>query len=172
MQELEGRLRLGIGVGWMAAEFRAVGVDRARRGAITDETLAFLQRCFAADEVEAHGQPFLFRPRPPRPPIFVGGAPPHALVRAARFGDGWMPMGADPEVLRAPIAELHRLAAEYGRPKPEVVVMGRLRLDERDPAAEQLAELSRIGVTRFVLAERYADADAFKALAGKLAALA
>src|SRR5215470_3895253 len=96
IQELSGgRLLLGVGSGWMEAEFRAAGVARERRGRITDSTLAFLHRCFAADEVEANGQRFLFRPRPSRPPIFVGGAPPHALRRAVRFGDGWMPVGGD-----------------------------------------------------------------------------
>ena len=48
---------------------RALGVARERRGALSDEVLAFLERCFARDEVEANGQPFLFRPRPPKPPI-------------------------------------------------------------------------------------------------------
>ena len=48
IQELSGgRLLLGVGVGWMEPEFRAVGVPYARRAAITDETLAFFERCFA-----------------------------------------------------------------------------------------------------------------------------
>ena len=107
LQELSGgRLLLGVGAGWMEPEFRALGVDRRRRGAITDETLEFLRRCFAADEMEANGQPFLFLPRPSRPPIFVGGAAPHALRRTVRWGDGWMPTGADPTPLREPIEQL------------------------------------------------------------------
>jgi probable F420-dependent oxidoreductase len=176
LQELSGgRLRLGVGIGWMPAEFRALGVERNRRGALADETLGFLRSCFesgeAGDVIEANGQPFLFRPRPPRPPIFVGGAPPHAFARAIRFGDGWMPMGIEPEKLRAPIAELQRLAAEIGRPVQEVVAMGRLPLEDAPRAAEQLAALAQIGVTRLVHAERYADATAFERIAGRLAAL-
>src|SRR5258708_2781806 len=99
----------------MEAEFRAVGVDRRRRGAITDQTLAFLHRCFGSDTVEANGQPFLFRPRPPRPPIFVGGAAPHAFRRAAQFGDGWMPMGGDPAALAPLIEQLRRQMAAAGK---------------------------------------------------------
>jgi probable F420-dependent oxidoreductase len=176
VQELSGgRLRLGVGVGWMAAEFRALGVERARRGALADEALAFLQRCFdsasSGDVVEANGQPFLFRPRPARPPIFVGGAPPHALVRTVRFGDGWMPMGAEPERLRAPVLELRRLASEAGRPAPEVVAMGRLPLAAPGEAAGRLAALAAIGVTRFVHGERYGGVDEFSEAAERLASL-
>ena len=65
IQELSaGRLRLGVGVGWMKEEFQALGVDHSRRGAISDEVLALLQDCFANDVVEFNGQPFLFQPRP------------------------------------------------------------------------------------------------------------
>jgi len=176
IQELSGhRLRLGVGLGWMDAEFRALGIDRARRGALADAALAFLRRAFDAEDdvVEANGQPFLFRPRPPRPPILVGGAPPHALARAARFGDGWLPLGADPEALRAPIAELRERFAAAGRGAPAVVAMGRLPLEAPGPARERLAALAAVGVTGFVHASRrYPDAAAFARDAERLAALA
>jgi probable F420-dependent oxidoreductase len=173
IQELSGgRLRLGVGVGWMHAEFKATGVDRAQRGAIADATLGFLNECFASGDdgvVVANEQPFLFRPKPPRPPIFVGGAPPHALARAVRFGDGWMPMGMDAEKLREPIAELRHRAAEAGKPAPEVVAMGRLAIEDGARAAEQVATLAAVGVTRFVHAEKYADREGFASVASRLA---
>jgi probable F420-dependent oxidoreductase len=163
IQELSGgRLLLGVGVGWMDAEFTVVGVSKARRGAVTDATLAFLRRCFAADEVEANGQPFLFLPRPARPPIFVGGGAPHALRRTVRFGDGWMPMGAgDADLLRAPIGELRAACVAAGRPAPEVALMTTLAVDQPARAAEQLRALAAAGVTRVVHAWRYADSAAF-----------
>src|SRR5437899_10621732 len=134
VQELSGgRLRLGVGVGWMAAEFRALGIDPRRRGPITDQTLTFINRCFADDVVEANGQPFLFRPRPPRPPLFIGGAPPHAFRRALAHGAGWMPIGLDPDALRPLAAELRARAAAKGLPTPAVAALTRPPPD--DPGA-------------------------------------
>jgi len=172
IQELSGgRLLLGVGAGWMPAEFRAVGVAREQRGRIADETLAFLRRCFAGDEVEANGQPFLFRPRPPRPPIFVGGAAPHALRRAVRFGDGWMPMGGDADALRQPIAQLRSDMEAAGKPAPEIVAMTALSLDDPPRAAAQLQALREVGATRVVHGWRYADAAAFAHAADALSRL-
>lgn len=151
VQELSGeRLLLGVGVGWMRPEFRALGLDRSRRGADSDETLAFLRRCFQNDVVEAHGQRFLFRPRPPAPPIYVGGAPPHAFERAVRFGAGWMPMGLGPEKLAPLSAELGRRFAAADRSAPEVVCFDHLPLDELEKARDRLEEWQRAGVTRLV----------------------
>jgi probable F420-dependent oxidoreductase len=171
LQELSGgRLLLGVGLGWMEAEFRALGVARSARARLADETLAFLRRCFAADEVEAHGQRFLFRPRPPAPPIFVGGAPPHALERAVRFGDGWMPMGGEPDALAAPIAELARQAKQAGRGPLEVACLLPLPAEETAAAtAARLRALREVGVTRAIAAlGRYRDADAFRRDAERL----
>ena len=163
LQELSGeRLMLGAGIGWMDAEFRALGVDRGRRGRIADETLAFLRDCFENDEVTANGQPFLFRPRPARPPIYVGGRPPHALARAATYGDGWMPMRMTPERLPDARAEFAEHCAAAGRPVGDIVIVGELPLDDAGAAAAALHSFDEAGAARFILSGRYADADEYR----------
>jgi probable F420-dependent oxidoreductase len=172
VQELSNnRLQLGVGVGWMEAEFRALGVDRSRRGAITDETLRFLNECFTQDEVELNGQRFLFNPRPPRPPILIGGSGAHCLQRVIRYGDGWMPMQSDLDKLAGPIAELAAGMANAGKPAPTIIPLGGLPLDDPPAARDRLKQLAELGVTGFVHAGRYANADEFKTIADKLAAL-
>ena len=164
LQELSGeRLLLGAGIGWMDAEFRALGVERGRRGRIADETLGFLRGCFENDEITANGQPFLFRPRPARPPIYVGGRPPHALERAATYGDGWMPMRMTPERLPAARAEYAEHCASAGREEVgDIVVVGELPLDDPGAAARTLDGFNEGGAARFVLGGRYADAGDFR----------
>lgn len=164
-----GRLMLGVGVGWMAAEFRALGVARSRRGALTDEALEILHRCFAADEVEVNGQRLLFLPRPERPRVFVGGSGTHALRRAVQFGDGWMPGNVDAESLESPLRELRAMADEAGKRSPEVVVAGRLGSDEPRRVSDRIARFSELGVTRFAFNDRYEDGDDFVRYAERIA---
>ncbi len=162
IQELsEGRLLLGVGVGWMEAEFQALGVDRARRGAITDETLEVLHRCFSDDEVELNGQRFLFLPRPARPPIYVGGRSPQALRRAATLADGWFPNMAEPDALREPIDELRRLARAAGKPEPEVVMSGRMALDDEPALRDRIAAFADVGVTGIAVSAEFANVSEF-----------
>lgn len=163
VQDLSGeRLLLGVGVGWMDAEFRALGVDRRRRGRISDETLAFVRDCFGHDEVTANGQPFLFRPRPACPPIYIGGAAPHALHRAAKYGDGWFPTGMTPEGFPAARAQYEEICAAEGQPVGEVMVMGRLPSTDTAAAAQYLHDFAEAGASRFVLSGRYADSDEYR----------
>jgi probable F420-dependent oxidoreductase len=163
LQELSaGRLLLGVGVGWMTPEFRALGVPREERGARTDAALAFLNACFASDVVEANGQKLLFLPRPERPPIYVGGAAPHALARAARWGDGWMPMARDPAELSAPIAELRERFAAAGKAAPAVVVLTGFSRKDPGAAAAGARAFTEAGATQLVLGERYADEADFR----------
>lgn len=169
IQELcNGRLSLGVGAGWMAAEFTAAGVPRESRGRITDETLAFLNTCFEQDIVEANGQRFIFSPRPVRPPILIGGSGKHVQGRAVRYGDGWMPTEGDPEKLRVPIAHLKAAMAAQGKGQPAIIPLTRLDLSDRGRAAEQLAALAAVGVTGIEHTEKYDTVSAFQAIADSL----
>lgn len=178
VQELSGgRLRLGVGVGWMDAEFRALGVPRDERGARSDAVLDLLDRAFASDVVREHGQDFLFLPRPQRPPLYVGGKGDHALRRAARHGDGWFAMGGEP-------AELARANARMREMVEEEAAAGRRRADRADPvvltftafdpsqpeaAPDRVAALAEAGVDHLVAGVRYADAAGFQRHADFLA---
>jgi len=164
LQELSGgRLRLGVGVGWMEAEFRAVGVPRERRGRISDEILEFLNSCFTRDQVSLHGQDFLFRPRPPRPPIYVGGAGPHALERTVRFADGWMPRIFDPVELAPQIRRLRELAAQAGKPAPAVLATTGFSPKDPPRALAQARAVLEAGATYLIAGTgRYEDADDFR----------
>lgn len=172
IQELSGgRLHLGVGVGWMEAEFKALGVDRRQRGRLTDELLVFLHECFAHDEVTANAQPFLFKPRPARPPFLIGGAAQHAFGRIVAHGDGWMPMTGKAEELRDDIARLAASMQAAGRPAPAIVPLTGLLLDDLPRARAQLEALQAIGVTGLVYAGKYDTEDQFAANLEKLGEL-
>lgn len=92
----------------------------------------------------------------------MGGSPPHALKRAARYGDGWLPMGMTPEKLPAARAEYAEHCAAAGRDVGEIVVMGGLPLGDVGAAAASLVAFRDAGASRFVLGGRYADADEYR----------
>ncbi|MEM9622870.1 MAG: TIGR03619 family F420-dependent LLM class oxidoreductase [Pseudomonadota bacterium] len=168
IQELSAeRLLLGVGVGWMDAEFKALGIDRHQRGAQTDATLAFLNTCFANDEVTHNGQTFLFRPRPAPPPILVGGRAPFALRRAVAYGDGWLPMARNAAQIADDFATYQTLCAEAGK-GAAVTVMSGLPLDEPGQALDMAAAYETLGVDRLVCAIRYDTVAQYTAQVGLL----
>jgi probable F420-dependent oxidoreductase len=118
-----GRLTLGVGVGWLAEEFDAVGVDFQTRGARTRECVRALKSLWTEAEPEFHGKffsfgPLKFEPKPvqkPHPPIAFGGETEAALKRAAALGDGWYGVGHTPESVVPQVQKLRTLLAEAGR---------------------------------------------------------
>jgi alkanesulfonate monooxygenase SsuD/methylene tetrahydromethanopterin reductase-like flavin-dependent oxidoreductase (luciferase family) len=137
----------------------------------SEAVLTLLADCFAGDVVSRHGQPFIFSPRPARPPVYVGGRPPHALDRALRFGHGWLPMTRDPDVLGADLAQFAGLAAAQGRTPGPVTAMAALPLDEAPRAAAVLGRYRALGIERLVCTLRYQTLDDYQRQLDALAAL-
>ena len=168
-----GRLILGVGVGYQEAEFKALGVDFRRRGALTDEALAVIRRVWEGGVVTWQGSNFAAvgteaRPSPsPMPPIWIGGASGKALERAARWGDGWCPFYANPGMGAADqdsgvrsmahlgelVGQLHEKRAAHGRSGAFDIILGpRMRIREATTEAADrylaaLEELRAAGVT-------------------------
>lgn len=97
LQVLSGeRLIIGTAAGYLRPEFRALGVDFDRRGALLDEALDVLDKVLAGDEVTYVGSSFAargvrLRPVTAPPPIWIGGNSKPAVRRAISRGAGWAP---------------------------------------------------------------------------------
>jgi len=127
-----GRLTMGIGVGWMEEEFAALGVPFQDRGEMTDEQLQIIQRLWTEERVSFNGRFYqfddlAFYPKPlqqPRIPIWVGGEGTAAKRRAAKYGDAWFPYFVEitPTQLKSGYEAVQRDAAEVGR-DPEQVAL-------------------------------------------------
>jgi probable F420-dependent oxidoreductase len=137
-----GRLRLGIGVGWNHVEYEALGMEWTTRGARQAEQVEVLRRLWSQDLVSFTGRFHTLKevslsPAPvQRPiPIWFGGSSDAIVKRAARLGDGWMPIlpaGAEAEqklaLLRDELKSCGRDSAKFG-------LEAWLGTDDHDPQA-------------------------------------
>jgi probable F420-dependent oxidoreductase len=119
----DGRVILGVGSGWIKAEFDALGVAYDKRGKLTDEYIEIMKELWTSDYPEYNREEFAFSninflPKPyqkPHPPVWVGGQSKNSIQRAALFGDGWHPVGLTPEHLKEKVAYLNELLPEEKR---------------------------------------------------------
>src|SRR5712671_4854217 len=147
-----GRLTVGIGAGWLKAEFDAVVTTPfAERGAVTDEYLAAFRTLWTEkkpriDGRYVHYDGLLLEPKPaqqPHPPIWVGGESGPSLRRAARLGDAWYPIGTNnahpldslPRY-RAGIERLRRATEAAGRQRDAVALTYRVKRYGNDIPAQ------------------------------------
>jgi probable F420-dependent oxidoreductase len=150
-----GRLTLGVGIGWSAEEFAALGVPFAGRGRRTGEYVAAMRTVWRDDVASFHGEFADFAgvrvyPKPVhdrRVPIVVGGNSDAALDRVAAYGDGWygfnVPSAAVPERLGVLAARCR----EHGRSLNELTIA--VALSDASPAL--LPSLAEAGVTELVV---------------------
>ncbi|MDT5133325.1 MAG: hypothetical protein QOE41_2636 [Mycobacterium sp.] len=124
-----GRVALGVGLGWNREEMRNHGTDPATRGAKMNEQLAALKKIWTHQQAEFHGRlidfaPIFSWPKPvqrPHPPIYIGGESRAALERLRTLGDGWLPQAATPpETLR----RVRLWLADNGRTNVPVTIFG------------------------------------------------
>lgn len=170
-----GRIDLGVGVGWQREEYEAAGLDFHDRGAQLNHTLEVCQTLWREQTAEYSSDRLAFSqihqmPKPSQSggvPIWVSGTVNKASMRRlARFGMGWIPWGADAADIASGVAKMRAAVAAEGRDPSDIEVVGNLRVvarndDEVDVDATMscVPRLVEIGVTDFRLGLRLA-ADA------------
>jgi probable F420-dependent oxidoreductase len=168
-----GRLVLGIGVGYLEPELRAIGVPLSERGARTDEYLAAMRSIWYADHPAYQGRHVSFsgvqaHPRPGPVPIVVGGHTPAAYRRAVERGNGWYGFALDPARTAVCLEELREAAQRYERPAE----LGALEISVTPagtPDRDTAARFAELGVRRLiVMPPRQSDEDALAAYVGEV----
>lgn len=167
-----GRLMLGIGIGWLQEEFAALGIPFAERAARTaesvrairslwkDEPEPFRGRFFHWDKLEMNPKPV----QKPGIPIIVGGHTELAARRAARYGDGFFPGVTDEEKLVWLLGVMREECQKVGRdPAAIEVTSGRAA-----PDVDNVRRLADRGVSRFMVPPPAFDPDGVTAGLEKL----
>jgi probable F420-dependent oxidoreductase len=153
-----GRLRLGVGMGWLKEEIEACGAEFSSRGRRANEQLEVMRLLFEdrPDGASFHGEFFGFDnamcyPKPvAQVPIHIGGHSPAAARRAGRFGDGFQPLGVGGAELTDLIAVMRDEARRFGRdPDALELSLGHL-VTKIDP--DRAGKLAALGADRVVLA--------------------
>ena len=170
-----GRFSLGIGVGWSAEEFAALGVPFARRSARTAEYVAAIRQVWADDVASfcgefAHFESVRVNPRPVRDrrlPVILGGTTDAALSRVAEYGDGWYGFNLEAAVVPDRLRVLAEQCSKHGRQLRDLSIAVSLR----NSGPEVLPALAEAGVTEFVVvAQPPPTGDAAADWVGELAA--
>ena len=135
-----GRLRLGIGVGWNHVEYESLGIDWKTRGARQAEQVEVLRRLWSEDLVSFSGrfhnlnEVSIVPPPVQRPiPIWFGGSSDAVVTRAARLGDGWMPIIEPDAQAEEKLGALREQLRSFGRDPAKFGIESWLRMHDADP---------------------------------------
>ena len=128
-----GRLRLGVGLGWNAVEYEALGEDFSTRGKRSEEQVELMRKLWTEESISYRGTYHQvtgagLAPLPvQRPiPVWFGASSPRAFRRAGRLGDGWFPMVGPGPKLEAARHEVERAAGEAGRDFTQIGMQGQV----------------------------------------------
>jgi len=164
----DGRLIVGVGVGYVKGEFDALGIPFEERGARTSEHIEVLRALWTSERPRFDGRFTRFagirsEPRPvqrPHPPILVGGTSAAAWRRAVRHANGWYGFALDPAATRRALDGLKQAASQVERPAS----LGPLELSITPPAGaitrDAWKRYEDLGVARLVLLSAWRDMQA------------
>lgn len=139
-----GRVRLGVGVGWQASEYEALGEDFSNRGLRMDEAIRLLRRYWSEESTSVsseyyHFEAIAMEPKPPQGaelPIWIGGTSKRALRRVGELGDGWMATSMPDEQIEASKAMITACAEAAGRDPSAIGYQMMLDVPPRDDAGK------------------------------------
>jgi len=142
-----GRLRVGLGIGWLPEEFEAAGSPWNARGKRADDFVSALKAIWTTDPVEIEGTGFrvaksfigLKPVQKPHPPIYMAAFTAGAMNRTAREANGWFPVGIPLSAVGQMFGELKAMAQRAGRdPKSlELIVRGNIEFTASTPSKER-----------------------------------
>lgn len=159
-----GRLIFGIGAGYLKAEFDALGVNFAERGARTDEYIEAMRELWTSDQPQFSGRFVRFegiqsRPQPVQaggPPIVLGGTSDAAFRRAVTRCQGWYGFAMNFDTAAKAIEGLAQAASRYERPAG----LGKLEISitpRAQPGKEDVERWQELGVSRLILLQTGRD---------------
>lgn len=148
----KGRLRLGIGTGWNAVEYEALGENFHDRGARSEEQIDLMRKLWADEVVSYQGKWHKvteagLNPLPVRRsiPVWLGGMAPQVMERVGRIADGWFPF-YNPN-LAEQLQAVRAAAQKAGRDAGAVGIECMVGFDGADKARGRLQRLQDLGVT-------------------------
>jgi probable F420-dependent oxidoreductase len=136
----QGRFRMGVGLGWNAVEYEALGQPFGERGRRLSEQIVLLRRLWTETTV-THGGRYdtvtgagLAPPPIQRPiPIWIGGSSDAAYRRIGRLGDGWFPMVRPGDDLQRALDLIAEAARAADRDPAAIGMEGRVTWIPSDP---------------------------------------
>ena len=142
-----GRLRLGVGIGWNEVEYEALGEDFSTRGARIEEQIEVMRLLWTREVVSYEGKYHRINeaginPLPvQRPiPVWMGARADVGLRRTARMADGWFPLGPPDDRMQEAIKRLRSYVEEAGREPESVGIEARLDVGKVPPEEEWIEQ--------------------------------
>lgn len=162
----EGRLRLGIGIGWNQVEFTALNQDFSNRGRRIEEQLEVMRKLWTEPLVNYAGKWHNIpnaglNPMPVQQPIPVwfGGHHDNVLRRIGESGDGWMTNFRQADQAKPSLKKIAEFAQAAGRDPQEIGLEPRINFDDGDPKVwhNTLDDWREVNASHITLNTMYSD---------------